>query len=85
MGVDFSEAHLGDGLCCLQRLAVERDVLSGPVCVGLTLCLDPSDLAEEKGHGTDAFSPPPLMKPEQVQRRPDTESKLPLGSPTKSF
>ncbi|CAM4709049.1 unnamed protein product [Leuciscus chuanchicus] len=73
-----------------RALLGEIDVLSEPACLGLNLCPKPNDPREVRGQTTAVAFPLPipqhsLMKPEQGQRRADTEPKLPLGSLTEAF
>ncbi len=78
MGVDSSEAHLGEGPCGLQSLA-GRDRCPGPACLGLTLCPERNnDPVEVRGHATINFSP--VKKPEESRHRVEASSGVPYQS-----
>ncbi len=77
MGVDSSEAHLGEGPCGLQSLA-GRDRCPGPACLGLTLCPERNDPVEVRGHATINFYP--VKKPEESRHRVESSPGVPYRS-----
>ncbi len=80
MGVDSSEAHLGEGPCGLQSLA-GRDRCPGPACLGLTLCPARNDPVEVRGHATINFYP--VKKPEESRHRVEASPGVPFKFPTR--